>query len=122
MCIIMCIHSCFSELVFQVINTSSMCEEKWFFRASILKARGWRKIHQRLAAFLSDYEANPWEIGMRLRRGSESEVPVFAGSLWGCPVGPLTRHSLHKAHYKALATLSCISKEGPHFILTAHFP
>ena len=66
----MFINSCFSEMVIQVINAGSMCDDKCS-EASILK-RGW-------------LEENPpkargqWEAGMRLKGGSQPQVPGLLG-------------------------------------------
>lgn len=40
LCITTYINSCFSEVVFQVVNTGSMSYDKWS-EASVLKSRGW---------------------------------------------------------------------------------
>lgn len=68
LCIITYINSCFSEVVFQVMNTGSMSYDKWS-EASVLKTRGWVE-EDSPKAFHPAYKA----AGMRLRGDSGSTV------------------------------------------------
>lgn len=66
----MFINSSFSEVVIQVINIGSMCDDKCS-EASILK-RGWLEENPPKAR-------GPWEAGVRLSGGSGPKVPSPLG-------------------------------------------
>lgn len=61
-------NSRFSEVVIQVINVGSMCDDK-HSEASILK-RGWLELEEN-----PPKARGPWEVGMRQRDGFGPEVP-----------------------------------------------
>lgn len=90
-----------------------MSYDKWS-EASVLKTRGWVE-ESSPKAFCPDIQSSWDEAKGRFRVHG-------AGRLWACPAGTLTRHPPHKAYDSALATVSCVSRERLHFILTAHFP